>query len=233
MSEIRDIMEHYREVRQRLRYPPNAVADTEINLRPVRVAVEVPLKILPPEPPLSEPTPCMTLRHPLYAPFVPTSLTFSSTIEISASEFGLTSEQLRRKGKKCRARAVCVPRQIAIYVAAKQGRWAASWIANRLDLDHTTILHAIKKIGTLIETNLTLKSRVESIEAAIATRYPPAATPNSQSHLGEGPERDVQIKTVPALDRTSRSTFRVEQAKRACRNAKGMFCRGTGTSYGR
>ncbi len=227
MSEIRDIMEHYREVRQRLRYPPNAVADTEINLRPVRVAVEVPLKILEPAPPLSEPTPSVTLRHPLYAPFVPTSLTFSSTIEISASEFGLTSEQLRRKGKKCRARAVCVPRQIAIYVAAKQGRWAASWIANRLDLDHTTILHAIKKIGTLIETNLTLKSRVESIEAAIA------APANSQSHLGEGPERDVQIKTVPALDRTSRSTFRVEQAKRSCRNAKGMFCRGTGTSYGR
>src|SRR5271155_3319462 len=183
MSKTNDLLQHYREVRLRLRYPPNAVPDTGINLRRAREPVAL---LPPPEPtlPSAESIPASSFRE--YQPFVSTSLTFSSTIAISAAEFGLTAKDLH---KKCRTRAICFPRQVAIYIAAKQGRWAASWMAHRLDLDHSTVLHAQRKIATLVETNAALRERIANIEAEIATRYRPAPPALNECDLAQGSER--------------------------------------------
>ena len=198
MSEVSDMMQHYKEVRLRLRYPPNAVPDTGINLKRGREPVEVPEPSPEPVLSLAPPTPSWSSAFSKYQPFVaPTGLTFSSTLEISAAEFGLTSQELHSKSRK---HAICRPRQVAIYVAAKQGRWALSWMAHRLDLDHTTVIHANKKIQCLIETNADLKNRVLSIEAAIEARYPSPPTADSQPHLEEKPDGNVPESGLSEVD---------------------------------
>ena len=203
MSEVSDMMQNYREVRQRLRYPPNAVPDTGINLRrKIEHTSAEPMRLLPP-PPLPDVQP-----FPSYSPFVSNSLTFSSTIEITASEFGLTGQDLQ---KKTRIKSICFPRQVAIYVATKQEKWSISWMANRLDMDHTSLLHARRKIGALIETNPELKARVDSIEAALEARYRPALSDLSEQHLEERAEGILSQCSVLEVDRGGRSTLRDEQ----------------------
>ena len=197
MSEVSDMLQRYREIRQRLRYPPNAVPDTGINLKrkPV-IAIETPTELEYPR----------SSSH--YSPFVSNGLIFSSTLEITANEFGLSGKDLH---KRCRIRAICFPRQVAIYVAAKQGRWSTSWIGTRLKLDHTTILHAKSKIATLIETNPRLKNRVQSIEAAVAALNPPALSHLNEPDLEEGTPRVPSERPVLEVDQGSRSTFCDEQ----------------------
>lgn len=198
MSEVSELMQHYKEVRLRLRYPPNAVPDTGINLKRAREPIALPLPSPEPVLSLAPPTPSWSSAFSKYQPFVaPTGLTFSSTLEISAAEFGLTSQELHSKSRK---HAICRPRQVAIYVAGKQGRWSATWVARRLDLDHSTVLHAQHKIACLIETNTDLKNRILSIEAAIEARYPSATTNLNEQDLAQGAEGNVPFSAVPEVD---------------------------------
>lgn len=203
MSKVNDMLQHYREVRQRLRYPPNAVPDTGINLRrKIEHTSPEPIRLLPP-PPSPEVQP-----SPSYSPFVSKGLTFSSTIEITANEFGLTSQDLH---KKTRIRAICFPRQVAIYVAIKREKWSISWMASRLDMDHTSLLHANRKIGVLIETNPELKTRIDSIEATLEARYRPALSDLSEQHLEERAEGILPERPVLEVDRGGGSTLCDEQ----------------------
>jgi hypothetical protein len=193
MSITNDLIEHYREVRERLRHPPNAVPDTGINLRRKSETSPEPKRLLPPPPEPEVPS------VPSFTPFVTTGLTFSSTLEITAGEFGITSEDIQQR---CRKKSVCFPRQVAVYVALRQNRWTGSWVAKRLKLDHTTILHSAKKIATLVEANPDLKAKVQSIEAAVAALNPPTISDLSQQHLEEKFEGNVPKCPVLEMDRS-------------------------------
>ena len=178
MSAVDDMLRRYKEIRQRLMFPPNAVPDTGINLKrhrePVQVqespAPELPAPILPnpspPPPPIVEP---------------PTSgITFSSTLSVTAKEFGLSTNQIRARS---RIQKIVFPRQVAIYLAAKQEKWSMCQIAYYLSLDHTTCLYARKKIASKVLTDLELRDRIQSIEGKLATLTSLADASERQSDL--------------------------------------------------
>ena len=76
-------------------------------------------------------------------------------------------------------------------------------MASRLDMDHTSLLHANRKIGMLIETNPELKTRIDSIEATLEARYRPALSDLSQCNLEEGTEGIIPECPLCEVDGTS------------------------------
>ncbi len=109
MIEARALSQHYKEVRERLRNPPNAVPDTGINLPRSESA-----------PRTESPSPIAKKFHqidsPSYIPFRLQGLTFCSTLEFAAKEYGLSFKEIRAHSRCYR---LSRPRQIAIYLAAK------------------------------------------------------------------------------------------------------------------
>ena len=172
MSEVSDMIQRYKEIRLRLRYPPNAVPDTGINLKRRAEPPPAPL----PQPPA--PPPPVMLPAPL--PPIPETpipgITFSSTLAITAKTFGLSFDQIRSKS---RTQKICLPRQIAIYLAAKQEKWSMNRIGHYLNLDHTTCLYAKRKIASMIESDPSLRDCITTIENKLATFHSP--TPFSSS----------------------------------------------------
>lgn len=190
MSEVSDMLRRYSEIRQRLRYPPNAVPDTGINLRPLP-----PKPVwIPKEPELNE-SELKALPPP--EPPEPTTLSFASIVQITAKTFGLKRRDIYIKTRK---RAISVPRQVAIYAAARQKRWTLYWIARILKMDHTTALHATRRVAFLIELEPSFREKVESIEAAVAALHPPSFSNLSQPYLEAGTERNVSVNPISQMD---------------------------------
>jgi len=195
MSAVDDMLRRYKEIRQRLMFPPNAVPDTGINLKrhrePIQAqelpAPELSAPILlnpsPPPPPIVEP---------------PTSgVTFSSTLSVTAKEFGLSTSQIRARS---RIQKIVFPRQVAIYLAAKQEKWSMCQIACYLNLDHTTILYAQRKIASKILSDPELQDRVKTIEAKLAARYPSPISNLNQPALAEGSEGALPQPSLSEVD---------------------------------
>lgn len=184
MSEVAALLLHYKEVRQRLRYPPNAVPDTGINLK--RHTVTAPSQDIVIQPPVLEPLPLPPPLPPIIEAPLRGGLTFSSTLEVTAEEFGLTVQDLRRKNRK---RHVSVPRMVACYIGCKHGR-GLSWIAKYLGVDHTTILYAKRKIANKIAADPDFARRVQSIEARVEAHHPPAIPPEHELSLESWSKQD-------------------------------------------
>src|SRR5882724_2886670 len=179
MNDIRAIMENYKEVRNRLRRPPNAVPDTGINLK----RQKPPLSSEPPpiqiEPPRIEPS---LPDLPLFVPFRRTDLTFSSTLQFAAKEFNITGQQIRSRS---RIQQISLPRQVAIYLAAKNHLNSLAGMGRYLKMDHTTMIHAKQKITALMASDATLRDRILKLEATILAAYSRIALPaDRESHLG-------------------------------------------------
>src|SRR5882724_820568 len=160
---IRAIMENYKEVRNRLRRPPNAVPDTGINLRRVP---ETP----PPEPLIAlEPPPKpVAPNHPPFIPFRRTDLTFSSTLQFAAKEFNITGKDIRSRS---RIQQISLPRQIAIYLAAKNHLNSLAGMGRYLKMDHTTMIHAKQRITSLMASDDILRDRILKLEATILAAF--------------------------------------------------------------
>src|SRR5882757_7087274 len=107
MTDIRVIMENYKEVRNRLRRPPHAAPDLGIDLR----GRKTPTAPLFPERIIALPEPIEPKPKPVYKPFRRTDLTFSSTLRFTAYEFHLTDEAIRSRS---RIQSISLPRQVAV-----------------------------------------------------------------------------------------------------------------------
>src|SRR5882672_1928215 len=147
MNDIRAIMENYKEVRNRLRRPPHAAPDSGINLRGRNKPI-VPLFqeriIAPSEPAVPKPPP------PPYKPFRRTDLTFSSTLRFPAYEFNITDAAIRSRS---RVPSISLPRQVAIWLAAKNHLNSLAGMGRYLQMDHSTMIHARKKIKRLMASD--------------------------------------------------------------------------------
>ena len=168
MNEIRAILEHYKEVRERLRNPPNAVPDTGINLRRSR---EEPSEPSLPAIPI-EPNP--VIDSPSHIPFRRPDLTFCSTLEFAAREYGLSFHEIRSHSREYR---LSRPRQIAIYLAARHSKQTGAAMARYLGIDHTTIKNAIVRVPQLMDKSDILRQRVNSIERKLLAAYPGTTVP--------------------------------------------------------
>jgi hypothetical protein len=162
MSEIRAMMERYKQVRERLRNPPNAVPDTGINLRPQKTESTAP----PPKPA----PPTRPVAH--FANWVPllkrTDLTFSSSLEFTAIEFGISFQDIRCSFRK---QKFFIPRCIAIYLTNKITNQSLMSMARYLGVDHTTTLHARNTVQKLVENGDIICRRITLIEERLLANF--------------------------------------------------------------
>lgn len=112
------------------------------------------------------------------------ALTFSSTIEVTAQQFGLTTQHIKNK---CRKRKFVIPRHIAIYLGRKQGR-KISWMGKFLDMDHTSILYAQNKIRAMMQADQNFASVVNAIEQKLECLHSSALPANHKLIMESGAE---------------------------------------------
>lgn len=174
MSEVQALLRHYAEVRNRLRYPTNAVPDAGINLRRNRLPPPEP-KTQPPSKSKPELKPSQQAQIETYrTSFCRKDITFRSILRLVAAEFGIEYSHI-----VCRRRTVkiVIPRQIAFYIANKHIHQSLASMARYMGMDHTSILHGRNKIRRLVAIDRHIFDRIESIEAKLFENYPGLAVP--------------------------------------------------------
>lgn len=198
MDDIRFIMENYKEVRDRLRRSPHATSDSGINLRGKKNQT-VPLfqerivsAPVPPEPPPEPPS---------YKPFGRTDLTFSSTLQFAAKEFHITGKQIRSRN---RTQEISLPRQVAIWLAAKNRLQSLAGMGRYLKMDHTTMIHAKNRITSLMASDDILRDRILTLESKILAAFNRTSVPAKHEPHLEGQEngRGVPRPSIYPVDKT-------------------------------
>jgi len=77
---------------------------------------------------------------------------------------GLNSNQLKMK---TRLRPIVENRQIAMYLIQKYTNKSLARIGMIFDKDHATVIHAIKTVESLCDSDVGFKSRVNAIEKLV------------------------------------------------------------------
>ena len=192
MTDIRTIMENYKEVRNRLRRPSHAVPDIGIDLHRQKASPHL-------EP---EPEPMPVRERPPYIPFRRTDLTFSSTLRFAAVEWNITTDDI--KSRK-RSQEFCLPRQVAIWLAAHNHLQTLAGMGRYLKMDHTTMIHARDKITSLMASDATLRDRILKLEATILAAFDRVTlSPQHKPHLGsKEAEGHEAVRKVPCVDKGS------------------------------
>jgi len=85
---------------------------------------------------------------------------------ITATKYRLHPELLK-DGKRRSARRVARPRQVAMYLARMFTTRSSVEIGRFFNRDHTTCLHAIKRIASLMKVDPVLASHIEELAAAL------------------------------------------------------------------
>lgn len=93
-------------------------------------------------------------------------LELSRAISITAERFGLTVLEIRKKSNRVR---FVVPRQVAMYVIRQAFPWASLPVIGEAfgGWHHTTVFHAVEKIGRLVQTDPELAATVQEIRAEL------------------------------------------------------------------
>jgi len=81
-------------------------------------------------------------------------------VQVAAARYGITRDQL--KGKR-RTNSVALPRQIAMYLMRRQTTLSLSEIGRFFDRDHTTVMHADRKIRELMGERRTIYNQVTEL----------------------------------------------------------------------
>lgn len=223
---VEQLINRYKEVRHRLRYPPNAVPDTGINLKRSRYdLLAAQSAALPAEPESPKPQTQPTYTSPIPAPFVK-SLTFSSTVQITAQEFGVPPSAIKSHKK---TKYVSMARQVAMYLGWRQ-RGSFSWVGKQLKRDHTTVLHSVRKVTAMMAVDPEFRDIVQTIERKILDRHPSAFPTDAQSHLETREDGDVSLPPVPQLDQGDGSIIR-DAEKGADQDARCPLCGGPAPAH--
>jgi chromosomal replication initiator protein len=87
-------------------------------------------------------------------------------IQRKVSEFfGLKLTDMRARR---RTKAVAFPRQIAMYFARQLTHASLTEVGRAFDKDHTTVLHAVSKVETLIRQDAKFKKTVDTLAESVA-----------------------------------------------------------------
>jgi chromosomal replication initiator protein len=87
-------------------------------------------------------------------------------IQRKVSEFfGLKLTDMRARR---RTKAVAFPRQIAMYFARQLTHASLMEVGRAFDKDHTTVLHAVTKVETLIRQDAKFKKTVDTLAESVA-----------------------------------------------------------------
>jgi hypothetical protein len=185
MSEVNQMMERYKRIRDWFRNPPNAVPDQGIDLKrtipPALPEAPIPPPIYIPTP---EPPEILALPPPV---FFSTSIA-SSAIELTAEHFNISRSDIISPSRK---KKLSRPRQVAMYLAKKSNvkrslNEIGRYFGGR---DHTTILHGVKKVASLMEADVGFRNEVQAIEAKLVARHSLTYATERQHDLAQGSER--------------------------------------------
>jgi hypothetical protein len=156
MNEAQALAEHYRQVHARLHTPPNAVVDIGIDLKRFKPALH-----LHPDPP-ARPKYVEVVR------FEPMPLNIRTILKFVAIEFSVELEEM--KGPS-RAKKVCIPRQIAIYLTHHCSNHSLASIARYVSLDHTTAIHSTLVVQNRMENSTLYKAYILSLRGRLFASY--------------------------------------------------------------
>ena len=94
------------------------------------------------------------------------TITIEHIQEKAAKFFGLRLADMRAKG---RTQAVAFPRQIAMYLARQLTHASLAEVGRAFGKDHTTVLHAVDKIQTLLQEDPKFKKTVDTLTQDVTT----------------------------------------------------------------
>lgn len=210
MIEARSLSQHYKDVRNRLRNPPNAVPDRGIDLKAKKITSPPRAK-----PKLETRFLCAyiivmgqlyePMRQQLRSTFHRTTLNFPAVLDFVAEEFGMPREQIRLRS---RIRAVSVPRQIAIYITYKNKIQTTLGMGRYLGFDHSSIIHGKSNVRDWMNSSSLCRPYIDGLEARLLANYnrtavPAECEPHLDSPKGQGNAEVGQILTVDNFLRTN------------------------------
>lgn len=194
MSEATQLISNYNEIRQRLRYPPNAVLDIGIDLKRKRI-------------PQSEVLECVVDKTAVVVNVTEVRPPVRERVGLKLADieravcehFRITSVTLhtRRRHKQ-----YTYPRHILWYLACKHTTLSLPMIGRKHNhsYDHTTILHARDKISEMLLVDSRTAGIVRHIEFMLfGVDEPKADQPNPP------------LATVPKLDMAEKQTISLPQ----------------------
>ena len=227
MSEVQALLRHYAEVRNRLRYPLNAVPDTGINLRRNRTPPPEPEKPQQPKPKTALKPSEQSQIETYKTSFCRKDVTFKSILKLVAAEFGLEYHQIM-----CRRRTVRIvfPRQIAFYIANKNIHQSLASMARYMGMDHTSILHGRNKVRRLVAIDHLLCGQIAAIEGKLFENYPGLTNPAiCEQTMASEPGPCSQIQPVFSVDNSGGPTLHGPK-ERSNQDVEGeLHCSSTGS----
>lgn len=159
---IDELIENARKIRQRLRFPPNAVPDHGIDL--TRKSTAYKGDILPPDTP-----PKKKLEEPKVIPAIVFPIHFNEILYAVSRFYRVPVESLR--GDR-RFKPEVLARRVIVHLGIKLLGRSLSSIGRELNKDHSTIIHARNKILLNLQTNTKLQGEVSAIEESILAKFP-------------------------------------------------------------
>lgn len=164
MSPANQLIENAKRVRQRLRYPPNAVMDHGIDLTRKSTAHKGSEPV--PEKPVKK-----TLKFKTASPYpeVQFLISFENILDAVASHYKISIEDLKGSSRK---HYLCYARFVVVHLSMRfLTTKSMSSIARSLNKDHTSILHARDRINGILAENPLAKAEVGAIGERIETLY--------------------------------------------------------------
>lgn len=201
---IGEIIENYNKIRQRLKCPPNAVPDPGIDLTRKSTAYkgDVPPPDTPPKKKLFE-AGTQDVVFPI---------TFNDILYAVSKFYQIPVKNL--KGIH-RFKPEVIARRVIVYLAIKLLGRSLTSIGRDLNKDHTTILHARRRIYQNLQTDSKLQSEVLSIEESILAKHrlrlAPAAIDQPALAVLQG--QSSALGGIPAMDCNSRGSLALPEAQ--------------------
>lgn len=174
---VQEMQSNAAAIQQRLRRPPNAVRDLGIDLKRKVIPIKIPINHE--ETTQSVPVTSLDVFGPkllsiddlAFGPIVhPCGFILRNyrTEDIQravARKFGLTKAELLSER---RDRMIVRPRQIAMYLCKRMTTRSLPEIGRRFGgMDHTTVIHAVRKIEALRQTDSALNEVVSELIATV------------------------------------------------------------------
>jgi hypothetical protein len=159
---IKEITENAKQIRDRLRHPPNAVHDTGIDL--TKKSSSHRGDEPNPDPPIKKMLEMLPEPPRKRYQFAPSRkcLIFDDILEAVSTHYGVSIEAIRGPSRRTHtgfARFVVV--HLAIKLSKKP---SLSAIGRNLNKDHTSILHARNRIKAIIASNAQVAAEVKMLE---------------------------------------------------------------------
>lgn len=86
------------------------------------------------------------------------SIAVGTIIDMVCLYFDVTIEQLKSKN---RARQICYPRHIAMFLLYNYCIKSCQSVANYFNRDHTSVLHAVRSIKNLVDTEPAVRHEID------------------------------------------------------------------------